>query len=43
MALRRTPRVECTAPLPEAVTLPAGAKMGIVPLEHRASNDIDNQ
>src|SRR5262245_54817629 len=30
------------APAPEAVTLPTGAEMGIVPLEHRASDEINN-
>src|SRR5262245_48423587 len=28
------------ARVPEAVTLPTGTEMGIVPLEHRASDDI---
>jgi hypothetical protein len=28
--------------MPEAVTLPTGAEMGIVPLEHRASDEINN-
>jgi hypothetical protein len=30
------------APAPEAVTLPTGAEMGIVPIGHRASDDINN-
>jgi hypothetical protein len=30
------------APTPEAVTLPTDAEMGIVPLEHRASDEINN-
>jgi hypothetical protein len=53
MALRRAPRLGCVdlsrsaegravAPVPEAVTLPTGAEMGIVPLEHRAPDEINN-
>jgi hypothetical protein len=42
MALRRAPPAGCVAPVPEAVTLPTDAEMGIVPLEHRASDAINN-
>jgi hypothetical protein len=43
MALRRTPLAGCAEPVPEAVTLPTGAEMGIVPLEHRAPDEINNK